>query len=171
MSIEKNIWQTYETSFDALPDYAKESVGTWTYQNPEWTHGYMSGQDREDFFKEHFDSKTNKLVNSCCCRNCSLVSSSTRIIPIKLPMPISNCSIREKIGSRNSASHRVSFPCSNFSSMNSSTFNSSISSSSSTSSASTTPSLSSTASSSLIQHQQQQVDGQFKLLKISKQNG
>ena len=121
--------------------------------------------------QENFDSKTNKLVNSCCCRNCSLVSSSTRIIPIKLPMPISNCSIREKIGSRNSASHRVSFPCSNFSSMNSSTFNSSISSSSSTSSASTTPSLSSTASSSLIQHQQQQVDGQFKLLKISKQNG
>jgi mannosyltransferase OCH1-like enzyme len=58
MSIEKNIWQTYETNFDALPDYAKESVGTWTYQNPEWTHGYMSGQDREDFFKEHFDTKT-----------------------------------------------------------------------------------------------------------------
>ncbi len=58
MSIEKNIWQTYETSFDELPAYAKESVGTWTYQNPEYTYGYMSGQDRENFFKEHFDSKT-----------------------------------------------------------------------------------------------------------------
>ena len=62
MSIEKNIWQTYETSFDALPGYAKESVGTWTHHNPEWTHGYMSGQDREDFFKEHFDSK---ILNKC----------------------------------------------------------------------------------------------------------
>ena len=58
MSIEKKIWQTYETSFDELPIYAKESVGTWTHQNPGWAYGYMSGQDRENFFKEHFDSKT-----------------------------------------------------------------------------------------------------------------
>jgi mannosyltransferase OCH1-like enzyme len=34
MSIEKKIWQTYETIFDELPIYAKESVGTWTHQNP-----------------------------------------------------------------------------------------------------------------------------------------
>lgn len=64
MSIEKNIWQTYETTFDELPAYAKESVGTWTYQNPEWKHGYMSGPDREKFFKEKFnDDVYNTYMN------------------------------------------------------------------------------------------------------------
>jgi len=55
--IEKNIWQTYETSFDALPDYAKKGIGTWTAQNPDWTHGYMSGADREQFFRLNFSKE------------------------------------------------------------------------------------------------------------------
>lgn len=55
--IEKNIWQTYETLYDALPNYAKASIGTWTSQNPEYKHGYMSGPDREEFFKNNFDQK------------------------------------------------------------------------------------------------------------------
>jgi mannosyltransferase OCH1-like enzyme len=54
MSIEKIIWQTYETSYDDLPNYAKESIDTWKYHNPDWQHGYMSGADRELFFKENF---------------------------------------------------------------------------------------------------------------------
>ena len=55
--IEKNIWQTYETLYDALPNYAKASIETWTSQNPEYKHGYMSGPDREEFFKNNFDQK------------------------------------------------------------------------------------------------------------------
>jgi mannosyltransferase OCH1-like enzyme len=57
MSIEKNIWQTYETSYDDLPQYAKESIGTWKHMNQDWNHGYMSGPDRENFFKENFSEE------------------------------------------------------------------------------------------------------------------
>jgi len=64
MSIEKKIWQTYETSYEDLPDYAKSSIGTWTANNPDWEHGYMSGPDRERFFKENFDEDVyNTYVN------------------------------------------------------------------------------------------------------------
>ena len=64
MSIEKIIWQTYETSYDDLPQYAKESIGTWKHMNPEWQHGYMSGPDRENFFKENFSEEVyNTYVN------------------------------------------------------------------------------------------------------------
>jgi len=57
MSIEKTIWQTYETSYEDLADFAKEGVGTWLHHNPEWTHGYMSGPDRENFFKDNFSEE------------------------------------------------------------------------------------------------------------------
>lgn len=52
--ISKTIWQTYETPIDQLPLNAQESIGTWKHLNPDWTHGYMSGQDREDFFRTEF---------------------------------------------------------------------------------------------------------------------
>jgi hypothetical protein len=52
--IPKTIWQTYETTLEDLPDKAKASVETWKDLNPDWTHGYMSGQDREDFFRTEF---------------------------------------------------------------------------------------------------------------------
>jgi len=54
MSIEKTIWQTYETTYEELPQYAKESIGTWKHMNPDWDHGYMSGSDREQFFRVNF---------------------------------------------------------------------------------------------------------------------
>lgn len=52
--INKTIWQTYETSYEDLPQYAKESINTWKNMNPDWDHGYMSGPDREQFFKLNF---------------------------------------------------------------------------------------------------------------------
>lgn len=55
--IPKTIWQTYETKIEDLPLNAKEGLGTWQYLNPDWTHGYMSGQDREDFFRTEFDKE------------------------------------------------------------------------------------------------------------------
>ena len=65
MSIEKIIWQTYETSYDELPGYAKESINTWKHHNPDWDHGYMSGPDREEFFKVNFpENDIFLLLNS-----------------------------------------------------------------------------------------------------------
>jgi len=62
--IEKKIWQTYETPFDALPDYAKFSIQTWKDNNPDWDHGYMSGPDREQFFKDNFSEEIyNTYIN------------------------------------------------------------------------------------------------------------
>lgn len=64
MSIEKTIWQTYETTYEDLPQYAKESIGTWRHMNPDWAHGYMSGPDREIFFKENFSEEVyNTYIN------------------------------------------------------------------------------------------------------------
>jgi hypothetical protein len=64
MSIEKIIWQTYETTYEDLPDYAKDSIGTWKHMNPDWQHGYMSGPDRESFFKENFPEEVyNTYIN------------------------------------------------------------------------------------------------------------
>jgi hypothetical protein len=64
MSIEKTIWQTYETSYEDLPQYAKESIETWKHMNPDWNHGYMSGPDREEFFKLNFPENVyNTYVN------------------------------------------------------------------------------------------------------------
>jgi hypothetical protein len=57
MTIENNIWQTYETTLEDLPEYGKFGVDTWKKHNPNWSHRYMSGQDREDFFREEFDSE------------------------------------------------------------------------------------------------------------------
>lgn len=54
MAIENNIWQTYECLQDELPDYAQFGISTWKHHNPNWKHNYMSGQDRENFFKEEF---------------------------------------------------------------------------------------------------------------------
>jgi hypothetical protein len=55
--ISKKIWQTYETPIDQLPLRAQESLDTWKRINPEWAHGYMSGKDREDFFRTEFDKE------------------------------------------------------------------------------------------------------------------
>ena len=55
--IERIIWQTYETPLEELPRYGVEGIGTWKHQNPEWEHRYMSGEERENFFKSEFDSK------------------------------------------------------------------------------------------------------------------
>lgn len=52
--ISKTIWQTYETPIDQLPSKAQESLQTWKNLNPDWSHGYMSGDDREDFFRTEF---------------------------------------------------------------------------------------------------------------------
>jgi hypothetical protein len=52
--IPKIIWQTYETTIQELNPKAKAGVETWKHLNPDWTHGYMSGQDREDFFRTEF---------------------------------------------------------------------------------------------------------------------
>jgi hypothetical protein len=64
MSIEKTIWQTYETTYEELPQYAKESIGTWKHMNPDWDHGYMSGPDREQFFRVNFPENVyNTYIN------------------------------------------------------------------------------------------------------------
>lgn len=55
--IEKNIWQTYETSLEDLPSYAKDSINIWKNKNPSWNHNYMSGPEREHFFKSEFNSE------------------------------------------------------------------------------------------------------------------
>ena len=34
MAIEKNIWQTYETTLEDLPEYGKFGVDTWKKNNP-----------------------------------------------------------------------------------------------------------------------------------------
>jgi hypothetical protein len=52
--ISKTIWQTYETPINELPLLAQQSLETWKSLNPNWSHGYMSGQDREDFFRTEF---------------------------------------------------------------------------------------------------------------------
>lgn len=52
--IQKTIWQTYESPISELPSQAQKGIGTWKHLNPDWTHGYMSGQDREDFFRTEF---------------------------------------------------------------------------------------------------------------------
>lgn len=52
--ISKTIWQTYETPISDLPLLAQQSVETWKNLNPDWSHGYMSGADREDFFRTEF---------------------------------------------------------------------------------------------------------------------
>jgi len=55
--IQKTIWQTYETSYEDLPQYAKDSIDTWKNMNPGWEHGYMSGPDREQFFRLNFSKE------------------------------------------------------------------------------------------------------------------
>ncbi len=55
--IENNIWQTYECSYEELPEYAKQATYTWKKQNPTWIYNYMSGKDREDFFKQEYSSE------------------------------------------------------------------------------------------------------------------
>jgi hypothetical protein len=52
--ISKTIWQTYETPISDLPLLAQQSLETWKNLNPGWSHGYMSGADREDFFRTEF---------------------------------------------------------------------------------------------------------------------
>lgn len=52
--IPKTIWQTYETPINDLPSNAKRGIGTWKHLNQDWNHKYMSGQDREDFFRTEF---------------------------------------------------------------------------------------------------------------------
>jgi hypothetical protein len=62
--INKQIWQTYETSYEDLPHYAKESIDTWKNMNPDWDHGYMSGPDREQFFRLNFPENVyNTYIN------------------------------------------------------------------------------------------------------------
>lgn len=53
--IERNIWQTYETPLSELPPYAQRSIKLWKIHNAGWTHGYMSGPEREEFFKNNFE--------------------------------------------------------------------------------------------------------------------
>ena len=62
--IENKIWQTYETAYDDLPKYAKQSIGTWTANNPSWVHGYMSGPDREEFFKNNFEENVYNVYKN-----------------------------------------------------------------------------------------------------------
>jgi mannosyltransferase OCH1-like enzyme len=62
--IEKIIWQTYETPYEELPEYATFSIQTWKDHNPDWEHKYMSGPDREKFFKDNFsDEVYNTYIN------------------------------------------------------------------------------------------------------------
>lgn len=52
--IEKNIWQTYETDINDLPDYAVLCIESWKTKNSDWNHNYMSGQQRENFVREEY---------------------------------------------------------------------------------------------------------------------
>jgi hypothetical protein len=52
--IERNIWQTYETPIEDLPDYAVFCIKSWKTKNREWKHNYMSGQQREDFVRDEY---------------------------------------------------------------------------------------------------------------------
>lgn len=55
--IENNIWQTYETPIGELPEDAVRCTRSWYKINRRWNYHYMSGQDRENFFKEYFDGE------------------------------------------------------------------------------------------------------------------
>ena len=57
MAIEKNIWQTYENDISDLSENIKSGMNSWIAKNPTWKHNYMSGQDREAFFKNNFNQE------------------------------------------------------------------------------------------------------------------
>ena len=63
--IPKIIWQTYETTFSNLPQYAKTCANTWKDLNPEYKYLYMSAEDRECFVKENFDDDWYQIFMSC----------------------------------------------------------------------------------------------------------
>jgi hypothetical protein len=47
--IPKIIWQTYECSYDELPDLAKSYTQTWKNKNPNYEYRYFSNEDRRKF--------------------------------------------------------------------------------------------------------------------------
>jgi len=59
--IPKIIWQTYETSYDKLPDTIKNFTKTWIDLNPEWSYKYMNADERENFVLENFGKEWHNI--------------------------------------------------------------------------------------------------------------
>ena len=55
--IPKIIWQTYEVSFDELPQYIKDCAQTWKDNNPEWEYRYVDAKERDKFVLNNFDQE------------------------------------------------------------------------------------------------------------------
>lgn len=63
--IPKNIWQTYKTSYENLPEYAMKATATWIEKNPDWKYEYFSDSDVMDFVKDNFGNEWIKIFESC----------------------------------------------------------------------------------------------------------
>jgi mannosyltransferase OCH1-like enzyme len=64
MLIPKIIWQTYKTSYDDLPGYAKEAAQTWQEMNPDYEYRYMTDEEVYAFVLEHFGQDVVDLMKS-----------------------------------------------------------------------------------------------------------
>lgn len=65
MSIPKTIWQTYKTSFEELPSYAKEAAQTWIDLNPDYEYKYMSDTEVESFILQEYGQRWRDIFVSC----------------------------------------------------------------------------------------------------------
>lgn len=62
--IEKNIFQTYKTSYNELDEYAKHTSSTWINKNSSWEYKYFSDSDIEDFVRDCFGKDWLNLLLS-----------------------------------------------------------------------------------------------------------
>lgn len=52
--IPKIIWQTYKDPLEALPEYIRECINTWTSLNPEYEYRYMNEDETVKFVLSEF---------------------------------------------------------------------------------------------------------------------
>lgn len=61
--IPKVIWQTHEYEKENLPLYMQAAIGTWTEQNPDFVHRYISGSERRQFIAEGFGEQAAQIYD------------------------------------------------------------------------------------------------------------
>lgn len=64
MLIPKIIWQTYKTSYENMPEYAKDATKTWQDMNPDYEYRYMSDDQVYDFVLDNFGQDMLDLIKS-----------------------------------------------------------------------------------------------------------
>lgn len=62
--IPKIIWQTYKTSYENLPHYAKETAETWQTFNPDYEYEYMSDDEMHEFVELNYGKNVLDLMLS-----------------------------------------------------------------------------------------------------------